>query len=227
MKKTIIISLGGSLIVPDQVDLIFLKKIRKVIAEYVASNNRVVLVCGGGSITREYQRIARKLNEQVSDVDLDWLGIRVTRVNAELVKIIFGDLAYYKIIKEPKKVKRVREKVIIAAGWKPGWSTDYVAAKCAQYLSASEVINMSNVDYVYDRDPRKHNGARKITNLSWREMKKIVGTKWSPGAHQPFDPVATQLGAKLGIKVVFLKGSPAALAKYLNEGKVRGTIIGQ
>ena len=223
--KNIVISLGGSLIVPNKVDLLFLEQFRTLILRYIQSGNRVVVVCGGGSIAREYQKIARTMHSEVSDQDLDWLGIRVTRLNAELVKIIFGEFAFYKIVKEPDRISRVNDQVIVAAGWKPGWSTDYVAAKCAQVLGAREVINMSNVDYVYDKDPKEFPDARKLEHVSLDEMIDIVGTEWVPGQHSPFDPIATQLSADLKLKVVFLHGTIQALEEYLFSGKVSGTVI--
>ena len=88
--------------------------------------------------------------------ELDWLGISATRFNAYLVKTIFKNLTYREIIADPtKKIRMKNEKVIVAAGWKPGCSTDYDAVLLAKNLGVKTLINLTNIDYVYDKDPKK------------------------------------------------------------------------
>ncbi len=228
LNKTLIISLGGSLIVPKEIDLNFLRRFRAIILRFVRGGNRAVIVCGGGSLTRVYQSAARNLTKRILYRDLDWIGIHLTRVNAQLVRSMFGQHAYKKIIKEPQKVLQVSEKIIIVAGWKPGWSTDFVATECARHLQASEIINLSNVNYIYDKDPKYFDHARPFTHISWSEMKNIVGSRWEPGAHLPFDPIATRLAARLDLKVIFLSGKNLrSLVRYFQTGKVDGSSIGQ
>lgn len=224
--RTLIISLGGSLIIPDHVSEAFLLEFQQIIHQFIAQGNRCVIICGGGHIAREYQHAVLTLNTKVEDTALDWLGIHLTRVNAELVRLIFEPIAAGEIMRYPRQVQKHKEAMIVGGGWKPGFSTDYVAVKCAQYLDVKEVINLSNVAYIYDKDPKQHKHAQRLLHLSWKEMKALVGTTWTPGAHLPFDPRATALGAKLKLKVIFLSGAHMdSLKAYLHAGIIEGSII--
>ena len=94
---TVIISLGGSLIVPDEIDVSFLKSLRKLI---LSLDEQVILVTGGGKTARKYIEAAKQFKE-LKHEDFDWIGIHSTRLNAQLVKIIFKDIAYEKVVKNP------------------------------------------------------------------------------------------------------------------------------
>jgi hypothetical protein len=68
------------------------------------------------------------------------------------------------------------------------------------------MINLSNIDKVYTKDPKKFEDAMPIDNISWSDFRKIVGDKWDPGMNAPFDPIAAQKAEELGIKVAILNG---------------------
>ena len=93
----------------------------------------------------------------------------------------------------------------MASGWKPGRSTDFDAVLLAKGCGAKTVVNLSNIDYVYDRDPRVNPGAKKFEKINWNDFRKIVGSKWSPGANVPFDPLAAKEAQKLGLSVFLPK----------------------
>ncbi|RJR31336.1 UMP kinase [Candidatus Parcubacteria bacterium] len=226
MTKTIIISLGGSLIAPDGIDIVFLKRFRKVISDFVRRGNRAVMVCGGGNTCRKYQSAARIINGRVDKNDLDWIGIATTRLNAELVRSAFGQLAYEKIIYNPSAAVKTGKKIIIGAGFLPGSSSDKDAVLLAKNFNAGTLINLSNIKYVYDKDPNKFKGAKPYKKISWKEFKKIVGDKWLPGKHTPFDPVASKLAAKIGMELIITRGSDLKnLKNILNGKKFTGTIV--
>ncbi len=226
-KNTIVVSLGGSLIFPHEIDVDFLKQFKKVITDYVKKGHKIVLVTGGGNICRKYQKAAQKLNKSVTAKELDWMGIKATKVNAELVRIMFDDLAYYKVLDKPdEKLDKNNKPIIVAGGWKPGASSDNMAVNLAKTFSANKVINLSNIDYVYDKDPKKHKDAKKIKEINWINFRKIIGNKWDPGANLPFDPIASQLAQKLKLEVAILNGKKLKnLANYLNGQKFIGTKI--
>lgn len=222
--KTLVISVGGSVIVTDKgVNFKFLKEFRKIVLAY-ARRNRVVIVCGGGTTARNYI-IASKKIAKVSDYDADWVGIAATKLNAELVRAVFGKAAYDKVVFEPKKKIKTTKKVIIASGWIPGWSSDMDAVLLAQNLRADTVVNMSNVKYVYDKDPNKYRTAQKIKEMDYKRMQSIVGTKWIPGSNLPFDPIATKLAAKLKLRLVILNNNLTNFKKLLAGKKFAGTVI--
>lgn len=207
MQNTLVISVGGSLIVPNGgIDTDFLKDFKKLIVSHTKKNWRFVIVVGGGGTARQYQSAARSIGKLTSD-DIDWLGIHSTRLNGHLMRTIFRDVAHPVMIKDPTRpLSKWTEPVLIAAGWKPGWSTDYVATRLAKRFKAKIVVNLSNIDYVYDKDPRKYKDAKPICKISWKDFRKIVGDKWDPGMNAPFDPVASRLAHHSGISVVILNG---------------------
>ena len=115
---------------------------------------------------------------------------------------------------------------MVAAGWRPGNSTDYIAVILAKYFDASVVINLSNIDYVYDVDPRTHPEAEPRECMTWPDFRALVGDEWSPGLSAPFDPVAARLAEERNMEVVIMNGNDLDnVARYLNNEPSRGTVI--
>jgi uridylate kinase len=224
-KKIVVISVGGSLIVPDGIDVKFLRDFRSLILNQIKKGTRFVVICGGGKVCRRYQDAARSVVE-LSDNDLDWIGIHSTRLNAQLMRAIFHGYAEDKIDKDPKTRIRMKKKILIAAGWKPGFSTDYDAVVIAEQLGAKYVINLSNIDYVYTKDPKTHKDAKPITEINWKEFRKLLPTKWSPGLSSPFDPIASRIAQRARMEVAILNGRNIKnLENYLNGNAFTGTKI--
>jgi uridylate kinase len=224
-KKIIVISLGGSLIVPDEIDASWIRNFKRLIEKYVVKGHRFILISGGGKTARKYQNAAKEIAGLTGD-DLDWLGIHATRINAHLIRTIFRALANPKVVKDPTEKIRFSEKILVAAGWKPGFSTDYDAVLLAKNFKVKKIINLSNIEYVYDKDPKKFADARIIRNISWKEFRKIVGNKWDPGLNAPFDPIASKEAQKLGIEVAIMNGKNLEnIENYLNEKRFIGTTI--
>lgn len=215
----------------EGIDWKFLKGFRKLIVGEIKKGKRFVIIIGGGYVCRQYQEAASKAAVLTND-DRDWLGIHATRLNAHLIKTIFRQYAHPRINKNPNTKADIKkhfakgEKIMVAAGWRPGWSTDFVATILAERLGAETVINLSNIDFVCDKDPRKFKDAKKLEKINWHDFRKIVGNKWDPGLNAPFDPVASQNGERLGLKVVIMNGKKLNnLEKYFSGGKFKGTVI--
>jgi len=225
-KKTYVISIGGSLIVPPEgVDWHFLKEFRALILEKIKKGHKFFLIAGGGKTCRNYVEAASRVVKIERD-DLDWLGIHATRLNAHLLRTIFRDQANPEIIKNPTFRLYSDKSVMVASGWKPGWSTDYVATIIAQEYDAKTIINLSNIDYVYDKDPNKHADAKTMPKMSWLEFRKLVGNKWSPSLNAPFDPIAAKKAQELGLEVVIMNGKNIDNFKKCLEGKkFIGTVV--
>jgi uridylate kinase len=225
-NKAFIISLGGSLIVPNGgIDWKFLKKFRELILGQINDGKSFFIITGGGATCRNYNDAASRVIK-VAPEDLDWLGIHATRLNAHLLRTIFFDIAHPEVIKNPTFRMSTEKKLLVAGGWKPGWSTDYVATMIAQEYEVKSVINLSNIDYVFDKDPRKYKDANKIEKIDWKSFRKLVGNKWIPGMNSPFDPIASQKAQTLGLEVVIMNGKNLAnLKNYLQKGNVKGTVI--
>jgi uridylate kinase len=226
-KKVIVLSLGGSMINGSAgFNLDFLKNFRAFILKQIKKGYCFIIVCGGGRVCREYQGAAKMVGIN-KDIDLDWIGIFTTHFNANFMRILFGKLAQEEIIKkETDKIKWTKP-LLFSGGWKPGHSTDYDAVILAKKYGAKIVVNLSNIEYVYDKDPNKFADAQKIENINWQEFRKIVGTKWVPGANLPFDPIASREAQKNKLKVAVINGKNLIeLEKLISgEGKIVGTII--
>lgn len=225
-RDILILSLGGSLIAPkDGINAAFLSDFRKLIQKHVKDGKRFVLICGGGKTAREYQAASKELGELTRDA-LDWIGIHATRLNAHLVRTMFGKHAHGRVVTDPKGARGWKTPVLVAAGWKPGASTDWDAVLLARALGAKMLVNLSNVDYVYDKDPNKHKDAQPICEMRWKELRKLVGNRWDPGAHVPFDPVASRNAEKIGLTVVIANGQNLANLDDIISGRTfTGTVI--
>ncbi|MFH1398641.1 MAG: UMP kinase [Candidatus Woesearchaeota archaeon] len=219
--KLVVLSLGGSIVVPDAIDMQFLKEFRRFILDYLKKGYRFIIVVGGGKTCRNYQNAANQISS-ADQISLDWLGIQVNYLNAYLIKTILGK---GKIINNPARDKP-SGKVILAFGTTPGRSSDYTAVLLAKSYSAKTIINITNVDYVYTQDPKKHPDAEPIKQLAWKDYFEIIRTKWEPGLNTPFDPAASKLAQKMKIKVVILSNDLKNIKAFLNKKPFKGTTIG-
>lgn len=223
--ETIIISLGGSLIVPDQIDIDFLKSFKTLILENVGKGKKFIIITGGGKIARRYMDMAKDFSDPSSE-NLDWIGIASLKLNAEFVRVIFGEQAYERVVLNLSEKLSFEKPIIIGAAYEPGHSTDWDAVLAAKNVGAKKVINLSNIDYVYDSDPRKNPNAQKFEKISWADYRKIIPKEYSPGLNSPFDPTASEDAEKAGIEVVIMNGKPIDnFANYLNGEKFLGTVI--
>lgn len=226
-NKIIVLSLGGSLIIPKTgFDINFLRNFKKMIIEEIKKGRRFIIICGGGATARNYQTAAKKAGELVSE-DIDWIGIHTTRLNAHFMRTIFRQWANLEVVKNPTKKIKWDEAVLVGAGWKPGCSTDYDAVLIAKTYGAKEIINLSNIEYAYDSDPRVNPKAKKLINVSWVDFRKVVGNEWIPGSNLPFDPVASREAEKQKMKVIVVNGKNLKeVKKAIGGKKFRGTVIG-
>ncbi len=225
MRKTIVLSLGGSLIVPKAIDVVFLKKFRVLLLSEIKKGSRFIIVAGGGDAARKYQSAASNVTATTPS-DLDWVGIAATKINAELIRVIFGRYAFKEILTNPKKKAKSEKKILVGSGWVPGFSSDMDAVLLAKTYGADTVINLSNVSYVYTADPHKVKSAKPIKQMTWEEFLDLTGRQWKPGAHVPFDPEASKFAQNNRMTVIITKGSDIDnFKKILSGQKGRATII--
>lgn len=227
--KTFVLSVGGSLVVPGGiVDTKFLSEFNSFIRNQVsAKKRRFFIVVGGGSIAGKYIEAAKEIRgKELTDADKDWVGIHATRLNAQLMRTIFQDIADPRVIKHYEIILKIAQPVAIAAGWKPGWSTDYDAVTlCADY-GIKQVVNLTNIDKVYDKDPNVYPDAKPIDAISWKKYRAMVGDTWSPRMSAPFDPIAARLAQELGVTAAILNGKNLTnLEKALDGKPFHGTTI--
>lgn len=224
-KRMVIISIGGSLIVPDAIDTEFLSSLRSLLIRHMKKGTRFVLIAGGGKTCRRYQAAAAEV-VRVADNDLDWIGIHTTRLNAHLLRTIFFPWAHAEVIKDPHRPARFKEPMLVTAGWKPGCSTDYDAVLFAKNHGGTILVNLSNIDYVYTKDPRKHSDAKPIKEIAWKAFRALLPKKWDPGLNAPFDPIAAREADRLKMTVAIMNGKNIKNLEHFLEGKpFVGTMI--
>lgn len=226
---TTVISLGGSIVAPDKPDVPFLRDFHDLAAAWLEEDpaRRLILVVGGGGPAREWQRAYREAARRTEPDAQDWVGIMATRLNAQLVKALFGELCSRDVVIDPTSVDVFPGRVLTAAGWKPGFSTDYDSVLLAERFGARTIVNLSNIAKVYTADPRLDPAARPIDAIGWTEFRSLVGDEWVPGKNAPFDPVASRRAQELGLRVVCAAGRDLSNLKAILEGcPFQGTVIG-
>lgn len=221
-------SVGGSLIVPNEIDTDFLKRLKNFIESEVANNERrFVIIAGGGKTARHYQNAAAAV-ARLDREDIDWLGIHATRLNGHLLRAIFKEQAYRVMLTNPDEILDAPKDagIIIASGYRPGSSTDLRAVQIAKLVGATRVINLSNTDYVYTDNPKTNLEAKPIAETTWAEFRKLIPKKWDPGLSAPFDPIASKEAEAAGIELASINGANLEeLGKYLSGEKFVGTRI--
>lgn len=229
----IVISLGGSILVPDDADTELIIAYRELLREYTAGEGaRAIVVVGGGGPARRYQAAYREILRHTGDETgasqaQDWIGIAATRLNAELLRHSLGSLCPDPVVYDPTGEVSFTGPVLVGAGWKPGFSTDYDAVLLAERFGADTVINLSNISQVYTADPKVDPNATPLTTVTWSEFLPLVGDTWTPGSNLPFDPVATAQAANRGLTVIAANGRDIDNTRAILRGEAFfGTTIG-
>ncbi len=220
--KPIVISLGGSIIVPHEVDYKFLKDFKKAI--FSLKRRKIVICTGGGFIAREYMAALKK--EKLNEYTQDLIGIEATRLNAKLLAS-FLEKCNQEIPVTLEGVKELLQAndIVVCGGLSTGQTSDGTTATIADYLDSKEMINITNVDGLYDKDPRKYRNAKFIPKLTHKEFIGIMNrVKKEPGQHFVLDSLAAEIALKAGIKVIILKGTKN-LKSYISGKKFKGTTI--
>ncbi len=226
----IVFNLGGSILCPEGVpDLNYIKRFSRFAIELKREKHDVIVVTGGGGLARKYIESARTFKPPESFLDL--IGILGTRMNAMLLIASLGEYAYERVVKNREDLQHAigSGKIVVMGGTTPGQTTDAVTIAVAELLGADLVIIGTDVDGIYDRDPKKYKRARLLEKVDVKELKRIVrikGHKAKPVA--VIDPVAVKLLEQSKIKTVVLNGRKIDNMRDLIEGrKFVGTVVGE
>ncbi len=209
----LVLSLGGSLINKNNINLKLLNKLTRFLA-----HKDFVVVTGGGRIAREYQKALSYFTK--NNQDLDFMGIKATELNASLVsRVLKARLIHFTdFINQFKTNKnKFRNLKLVSFGIKPGFTTDYVSIKFARVLNEKTVINMSKIRFV-----RVNN--KSMRHLTWKEYLSLIPKKHSPGLRIPFDVEASKLAMRNKMRVIFAK-TVEDLQLFVNKGVIKGTVI--
>lgn len=229
LDETICISIGGSTIYPENgLNAEFLKKFNQFIRKQIAeTKRRFFIIVSDGQIGSEYQYAGRLVVGQMQAEDLNWLGVHGTRMNAHLLRTIFRDVAYKRVISNYQKIPDVGvSRVIVCAGGQPGRSTDSDMTILARKMSIKQAVCLVNVIKVYEKDPALFPKARAFDQLTWHQYRELIGDWWDPLRRLPFDPFAAKTAEDSGLAVYFVYGGNFENFERLLTGKpFDGTVI--
>jgi len=223
-----VLKLGGSLLYDEngQVMIDRVREYAKVVQALLEKGHEFVIVVGGGKPARVFISAARELG--ASEAQCDWIGIKMARHNAELLCAALGDAAFPKIVEtlDELEVAFQHGKVVLMGGLTPGQSTNAVAALAAESVGADILLNATNVDGVYDRDP-KEPGAKMLKKVDIKELRSILsGSGTRAGEYKLFDPVAIKVVARSRIKAVIFNGNDTEnLRRLVGKGEEIGSLV--
>lgn len=222
-----VLKLGGSLLYGDANEIITdrIKVYADSIKSLVKEGNEFVIIVGGGKAARTFITAARELG--ANEAQCDWLGIKMARHNAELLCAALGDVAYPKIAEslDELEVAMGFGKVVLMGGLNPGQSTNAVAALAAETVNAVMLLNATNVDGVYDKDPKLPD-AKKLDKVDISELKMILsGGGTRAGEYKLFDPVALRVIERSKIKTIIFDGNDPDNLRKLIKGEAVGTVV--
>lgn len=224
----VILSIGGSSIIPDgKPDLHYLKKLAALIKN---SKNNFGILCGGGTIARLYANAARDLG--ASEYEADSIAIRSTRQNAHLlitalrssgVEVHGNVIDEFEAAKEPAGEK----KVVVMGGTIPGITTDTDSVLLAEAIGGKRLVNVSNVDAIYDSDPRKNPGAKRFDRMTYDQLIRLASEsdRRMAGTNFVFDMLACKLIARSGIETHFVSYKKMDDLGNAIEGKRHGGTV--
>ena len=227
MKKVIVLSLGGSLIIPDDVNSKYLKEFKKIILKNI-KKYKFVVVCGGGSLARKYINALKGIgiNEKLQSL----AGISATRTNARFMSYFFNIDPEHGIPHTMRILKKyINKQDVVFCGaleYKPNQTSDSTAAEIARKLK-TDFINLTDVSGLHDKNPKEFKDARFIPKISWSDFDKMVSKiKFKPGQHFVLDQSASKRIMKNKITTYILGKDMNQLDNLLNNKKFKGTIIG-
>ncbi|MFX0057254.1 MAG: UMP kinase [Candidatus Hodarchaeota archaeon] len=233
MKKNIVIKIGGSLLFSKE------RKIKpELFSEFcnIIKDNRnfgsIVIVCGGGNLARDYIETVRKLGKNEAFCDI--IGIQISRINSQLILACLNEYAYPEVPKsiEELSIALLFKKIVVMGGLQPGQSTTSVALEVAEYIDANNLVILTDVSGIFDKDPNKHKDAKLIKNLSYGNLQEIIlksfgDNQAAAGEYRIFDTVSLQILKRSNIEVIVMNGKELKEFKKFWSGQkdFYGTVI--
>jgi uridylate kinase len=225
MEK-VVISLGGSIIIPGDRDGEFLHRFASMLGP-LTEDLELFVVCGGGRIARYYITTGRELG--AGEDALDAMGIEVTRLNARLLQLALGGRAYGAVpstIEEAAAQGR-KGRVAVMGGTTPGHTTDGVSAALAELVGASRIVNATSVDGVYSSDPHKFTDSVKYERMTFDELDAMMNKgRHGAGNSHVFDPLGAEIVKRCRIPILVVDGRDIGdMHNAVLGRKIRGTVI--
>jgi len=225
--RRLVIKLSGHIFFSNKINVDLMSRYSKIIRELHRRGERMVIVVGGGSYARKYIEAADHM--KASEFEKDYLGILITHGNAFLFATALGEIAYKPIprnIDEIMEAAENKDKVVICGGLVPGQSTMTVAAMVAEALRANLIINATDVDGIYDKDPKKNPDAKMLRKVTVKDLRRILGEgEFKAGTYRLIDPHALRIIERAKIPVKVLNGFDERNIIRAIEGEDVGTTI--
>ena len=227
-KSVAIISLGGSLIIPEKINLELLIKFKEVILKNT-NKYKFVVVCGGGKTARNYIHGLDNENLKQKTFFQSNLGIAATRLNARFLTYLFNKDANQGIPHNMHEVQNLlRKHDIVFCGalrYSPNQTSDTTTAKLANYFG-TPFINLTDVSGLYDKNPKKFKNARYIPNITHKEFLKMAKRiEFKPGQNFILDQKAARIIMEHNITTFLLGPDMRNLDNLLNGKHFIGSII--
>jgi len=201
--KSIVISIGGSVILSKEADVSFLRKLASLLKK-ISKQYKIFIIVGGGKIARDYIKLGRELD--FDEKTLDSIGIDITRANAALFTNIISE-SNKKIPCSTDEAKAMDNPIVVMGGTTPGHSTDMVGAELAEKVGADLFIIATNVDGIYDKDPNKYDDAKQLEKVKIDDLIKNYGTSWeSAGKNMVIDGPALEIMKKAKLLTYVVNG---------------------
>lgn len=221
----VVISLGGSIIVPDDGDADFIRRLASLLKE-MSERRRLCVVCGGGRIARYYISTGRSLG--FTREELDNLGVAVTRLNATVLLLALGEAAVPAIPRSEEEAAQLLESsnIVVMGGTNPGHTTDAVAARVAELSKAVRLVNATSVGAAYSADPKKHPDAVRYSTMTLRQLRDLVNKgEHEAGPSDVFDRIGAEIAMRAGTPVLIVHGRDLdELRKAIEGAEIRGTV---
>ncbi len=222
----VVVSLGGSVLIPGEDDAVHLSNLSRLLME-MSAEYRLFLVCGGGKVARYYITTGRGIG--ISERELDELGIMATRINAKLVSLSLGEMAIDTIPITIEEAERAGSsgKIVVMGGTVPGHTTDAVSAMLAEKVGAVRIVNGTSVDAAFTADPKMVRDAKRLGTITHEELNRLVSHEMHcAGPSHVFDPLGASIAARANIPIYIINGRNMKEMRAAIQGKkIKGTLV--
>jgi len=222
----VVVRIGGSVIAsPPNAELI--KRYTETIRFLKAQGHELVVIVGGGSTARQFIELAKTIG--LSEPEQDETAISVSRLFAQLLAMKLGGLGWKTVSTSLVEASETLRKngIVVMGGLKPGMTTDTVAAMVASEIDADIIVKATDQEGVYTKDPKRYPDARKLDELSFDELDRILEEdKHKAGIHQIVDPEAVHILKKKRIKTIIVNGlKPENIIAAIKGEKIGTRIV--
>lgn len=223
-KKILVIKLSGS-VFNFKTTSRSLKEYAQVLLD-IQTKVQPVVVSGGGIIARHYVNLARSLGSDESS--LDEMGIEISRLNAMLLSAALGDSVYPVIPSNLEEISIACQsgKIIVSGGLHPGQSTNATAALICEKIKADRFLNATDVDGIYDSDPKKNKKVKMFKEITIKKCLDLLNNESTQaGNYELMDIVAMKVIERSKIPTYVIKSDPKIIRNLIMKNRQTGTKI--